>query len=157
MEVKRPYYLLWMLNLKNRHWRLFYQQKMHLFGNKRELQSLTNKLRQNCRQVQEIKERQAYYLFIWERERERERTRVHELGEAEGEGERESQADSTLSAEPDVGLDLMTLRSWPELKSRVGRSTDWATQVLWERYFWVARDTYSQMWFPFSKCSRKGR
>ena len=32
--------------------------------------------------------------------------------------ERESQADSALSMEPDLGLNLMTLRSWPELKSR---------------------------------------
>ena len=36
----------------------------------------------------------------------------------EGEGERESQADFPLRVEPDVGLDLMTLRSWPEPKSR---------------------------------------
>ena len=32
-------------------------------------------------------------------------------GGAEGEGERESQADFTLSIEPNVGLDLKTLRS----------------------------------------------
>ena len=32
-------------------------------------------------------------------------------GGAEGEGERESQADSPLRAEPNEGLDLMTLRS----------------------------------------------
>ena len=31
----------------------------------------------------------------------------------------ESQADSTSSSEPDSVFDLMTLRSWPELKSRV--------------------------------------
>jgi len=31
--------------------------------------------------------------------------------EAEGEGERESQADSLLSTEPHMGLDLKTLRS----------------------------------------------
>ena len=40
-------------------------------------------------------------------------------GGAEGEGERESQADSPLSMEPDMGLDLTTLKSWPEPKSRV--------------------------------------
>jgi len=35
--------------------------------------------------------------------------REHELGGgAEGEGDRESQADSTLSMEPDMGLDLTT-------------------------------------------------
>ena len=38
--------------------------------------------------------------------------------EREGEGERESQADSMPSTEPDVGLDLTTLRSRPELKRR---------------------------------------
>ena len=41
-------------------------------------------------------------------------------GEAEEEGERESQADSALSVEPNMRLHLMTLSSWPELKSRVG-------------------------------------
>ena len=33
-------------------------------------------------------------------------------------GERESQADSPLCLEPDVGLNLTTLRSGPELKPR---------------------------------------
>ena len=35
------------------------------------------------------------------------------------EKERESQADTTPSTEPDVGIDLMTLGSQPELQSRV--------------------------------------
>ena len=43
---------------------------------------------------------------------------------AQGQRERESQAGFTLSAEPDAGLDPTTLRSRPELKSRVGYSTD---------------------------------
>ena len=43
--------------------------------------------------------------------------------------ERESQADSPLSAEFSVGLDLTTLRSWPEPKSRVRHLTVWVTQV----------------------------
>ena len=46
-----------------------------------------------------------------ERERDRERERI----------------DSRLcavSAEPDAGLNLTTLGSWPQLESRVGRSTD---------------------------------
>ena len=42
---------------------------------------------------------------------------------------RESQADTPLSAEPDWGLDPMTLRSRPEPKSGVRRLTDWATQA----------------------------
>ena len=48
-------------------------------------------------------------------------------GGAEGEGERESQADSTLSAEPYVELDLRDHD--PELKPRVKSSTIWATQA----------------------------
>ena len=35
--------------------------------------------------------------------------------------ERESEADYMLSAEPNAGLDPMSLGSWPEPKSRVGR------------------------------------
>lgn len=38
--------------------------------------------------------------------------------------EGETLADFVLSTEPDVGCDLMTLRSRPELKPRVGRLTD---------------------------------
>ena len=33
--------------------------------------------------------------------------------------ERDTQVDSVLSAEPNTGLNLTTLRLWPELKSRV--------------------------------------
>ena len=51
------------------------------------------------------------FIYLGEREREEERARVHKLGE----GKRESQADSALSPEPDVELDmevdLRTLRS----------------------------------------------
>ena len=45
----------------------------------------------------------------------------------EREGERESQAGSTLSAQsPMRGPNSRTVRSWPEPKSTVRRSTDWA-------------------------------
>lgn len=40
-----------------------------------------------------------------------------------GGGVRQSQAESILSVESDVGLDLMTLRLGPELKPRAGRLT----------------------------------
>ena len=63
------------------------------------------------------------YLFILEREREHMCVRW-----GGGEGERESQADSTLSTEPDAGLDPRTLRSRPELKARARRLTDCAPQ-----------------------------
>ena len=54
---------------------------------------------------------------------------LFEGGEGEEEKERWSQADSVLSAEPDVGLDLVTLRSPPELKPRVRHLTNCTTQV----------------------------
>ena len=54
----------------------------------------------------------SFYLFSWERE-----------------GGRESQADSFLSTEPHWELDPRTLRSWPELKSRVSHSANSATQT----------------------------
>ena len=41
--------------------------------------------------------------------------------------ERESQAGFTLSSDPKSGLYLTTVRSWPDPKSRIGCSTDWAT------------------------------
>ena len=52
------------------------------------------------------------YLFKRKRERERERESAHE-NEVKGqrERERESGADFLLSTDPDVGLNLMTLRS----------------------------------------------
>lgn len=59
-------------------------------------------------------------LIIWERERE---------WSGRGEEDRESEADSTLRAEPDAGLDLTSLRAPLELKPRVGHSTDRATGV----------------------------
>ena len=44
------------------------------------------------------------------------------MGRGSGRG-RESQADSTHSMEPDVGLDLMILRSQPEPKPRDAQTT----------------------------------
>ena len=50
-----------------------------------------------------------------------------------GEGERESQAGFMPIMDPDVrlntGLKPMTMGSWPEPKSRVRRSMNWATQA----------------------------
>ena len=43
--------------------------------------------------------------------------------------EGETQADAPLSAEPHAGPDPTTLRSQPELKSRVRHLTDCTTQV----------------------------
>ena len=62
-------------------------------------------------------------LFIYLKERER--VQVHEQG---GEGQRERERiSSRLQAEPKA--QHKTLRSWPELKSRVKCLTEWATQV----------------------------
>ena len=63
------------------------------------------------------------FTYVFERER-----------ESTSGKERESQANSTLSTEPDVGLDLTTLTQWPELKPRVWSSTDHATQALFHFY-----------------------
>ena len=84
------------------------------------------------------------YLFIL-RERERARAREHALawaGEGQREGERESQAGSLQSAwSPTPGLNPRTMRSWPELKSRVRCLSDWATQVslnlIWTAPYWT--------------------
>ena len=46
------------------------------------------------------------------------------VGRAEREGERESQAVPMLSVKADKRVDLTTMRSRPELKSRVGHLTN---------------------------------
>lgn len=54
-----------------------------------------------------------------------EREGVSVLGEGEAaKRERESEVEAVLSVEPDAGLETMTLRSWPEPKSRVQCLTD---------------------------------
>ena len=64
-------------------------------------------------------------MFIYFRETESMSRRGRERGIQR---ERESQVNSLLSTEHDMGLDLMTLRSGPELKLRVGHLTNRATQ-----------------------------
>ena len=59
-----------------------------------------------------------FFKDLFERERKREQ------GEGQRERERELQPGSPLSVGPDAGLFLMTLRSRPEPKPRVGRSTN---------------------------------
>ena len=51
-------------------------------------------------------------IYLFERERKKE---YEQKGGAEG--ERESQADSSPRKEPNAGLELTTLRSWPKSKS----------------------------------------
>ena len=70
-------------------------------------------------------------LFI-PRERASERDWASErAGEGKREGDREFQAGSTPSARsPTRGSISRTAGSWPELKSRVGHLTHWATQEL---------------------------
>ena len=63
------------------------------------------------------------YLF-WERKREWERA-CTQLGEGQREGETESQADSAPSTQSLMwGSNSQTVRSWPELRSRVGSLTE---------------------------------
>ena len=64
-------------------------------------------------------------LFIWKKEN----TRVHGHTHAQWAGRsREREKISTQSAEPNVGLDLLTLRSQPKLKPRVRHLTDCDTR-----------------------------
>ena len=61
-----------------------------------------------------------------------ERERVHKQ---ERGAERETQEGPMVSVEHDAGLNPMTLGSWPKPKSRVERSTNWATQAPLSRLF----------------------
>ena len=45
-----------------------------------------------------------------------------------------------LSVEPNMGLDPVTLGSWPEPKSRVRHSSDWATQAPHKDFFYFELD-----------------
>lgn len=62
-------------------------------------------------------------------------------GRTEGKGERDSQADPLLSME----FNLTTLKPWPKSMSRVGCSTNWATQeplldkLLNNAYLWTQK------------------
>ena len=55
---------------------------------------------------------------VWTGEKQRERDR-----------ENPKQVPRAVSADPTRGSILQTSRSWPELKSRVGRQTHWASQA----------------------------
>ena len=62
--------------------------------------------------------------------RQRERAHTSKLKEGQKENEsRNPQADSLLNLKPHTGLHLVTLRSWPELKSRIICLTNWAIQA----------------------------
>ena len=72
------------------------------------------------------------YLFIL---RERQRDNMSRA-EAEREGRRESQTGSVLTAQSLMwSLIPQIMRPWPELKSRVGCLTTWATQAPLRFYF----------------------
>ena len=80
------------------------------------------------------------YLFILERER--------ESMCKQGEGQREKEKQTPLNREADAGLDPRTLKSWPELKSRVRRLNDWATQAPLDRGFHVVLFSFSSTALP---------
>ena len=92
----------------------------------------------SCFRVRLASSSQKYFSFkfvylLWERE--------HKPGRNRERGrERESQAGSALSAQsPKRGSNSRTVRSWPEPKSRVRRSTDWSTQAPQsQEYLWKA-------------------
>ena len=52
------------------------------------------------------------------------------MGGGRGRGERKFPADAMPSAEPSSGINLRTLRSWPQLKPIVQHSSNRATEVL---------------------------
>ena len=68
---------------------------------------------------------------IWERE-----------NEQEGQRKRENCRQTLLSVEPNAGLNPRTLRSWPEAKPRVGRSTNCATHMPLLSFFKQADTPY---------------
>ena len=68
-----------------------------------------------------------FFFFFWERERES--TWVAERGKRGGGRGDRIPTGSMLDGEPYAKPDPTTLRSWPELKSRVRRLTNWATQT----------------------------
>ena len=90
-----------------------------------------------------------YFLkFIYfERQRERERERERESKQGRGtergrERKNPKQAPHCLSAQSMMwGLNSRTVRSWPELKSRVGHLTNCANQVPWTRTFIISFHT----------------
>ena len=82
------------------------------------------------------------YLF-WERE--------SMWGGAEREGDRESQAGLTRDSIS------WTMRSWPELKSRVGRLTDWATQAPLVFFYFKAQVPYVPCLAPWGAPTGKGQ
>ena len=75
--------------------------------------------------------------IFWERAR----ARVYVQAGREGQG-RESQAASTPSTKPDAGLQLVAVRSWPELKSRVGPLADWAPEAILQMELKVSLTIY---------------
>ena len=70
-----------------------------------------------------------FYLLFFKRFYLRESESVCKWKEGQRERETESQADSVLSLEPSVGLNPRSLRSRPELKSKVGHLTEQITQA----------------------------
>ena len=71
-----------------------------------------------------------FIYILWERVCVLKQSRGREKGR-----ERIPSSLCPVSAEPDAGLDLTTVRSWLEPKSRVRRSTDWANQTPQNKYF----------------------
>ena len=71
-----------------------------------------------------------FFYFLRKRERGRGRGRIF----------------SKLCVEPEVGLHLMTLGSWPELKSKVGCFNNWATREPWQWWFFSVAALLLESW-----------
>ena len=78
----------------------------------------------------------SHWCFV---EREKENERAQAGGRSEGEGERESQAGSMLG---NMGLDLTTLTSLLQLKSRLGQPRDLAGLLLMFLCTFTDNETY---------------
>ena len=78
-------------------------------------------------------------FFIWERERERASEQERGRGTERG----NPKQSPCWAWSPILRAQSMTTRSWPELKSRVGRSTDSATQT--PQYFYFSYELESQI------------
>ena len=85
-----------------------------------------------------------FYLFIC-------------LFEGWGGTEGEGQADSNLNTEPKAGLNLMILRSWPELKSRARHLPSWATQAPPALYIFTMWMVKNLLPFFSNKCFKSQR
>ena len=77
-----------------------------------------------------------HFFFNWERDR----------GREQREGHRERESSNRFPTEPNLGVDHMTLRSWPEWKSS-HCMTEPLTENAFKRCFSESSDRKKQLWY----------